>query len=188
MSDKLSKTKNPIFYYKNIDDFEIKAGGVIFYTFDKDECILKFLLINNNGIYEDFGGKTDLCDKSIFDTITREVEEESNKIFTRKEIFDKIKNKNPLYTKNSKYILYFCHIKDHEQYKSSMFGDREFHENIERTVEWISYNTLKTYDFINNNLNFRLKSKNFFKRIKYINNYYDKKYKKKKPTVNVENI
>ena len=110
MSDnvKLSKTKNPIFYYKNEIKYEIKAGGVIFYTFDRSCNKLKFLLINNNDIYEDFGGKTDLNDKTIIDTISREVEEESNQIFSKKEIYEKIKNKNPLYTKNSKYILYFC--------------------------------------------------------------------------------
>ena len=37
----------------------------------------------NDKIYEDFGGKTDMEDMTILDTISREVFEESNKIFKK---------------------------------------------------------------------------------------------------------
>ena len=44
--------------------------------------------------YEDFGGKTDKIDTCIEDTIAREAEEESNKIFKKSNVYNIIKPKN----------------------------------------------------------------------------------------------
>ena len=177
-----NKTK-PIFYYHNDINNEIKAGGIIFYHYDKHENDLKFLMINKNNIYEDFGGKTSLSDAIIEETVAREVEEESNSIFSKKSILTKIVNKTPLYTKNSKYLLYFCKLKNIEYFNPTIFGDKEFYDNIPRTVEWISIAKLNDNIFRHNNLNYRLRFKSFFDKINKINNFYSYKCK----NVNVTN-
>ena len=165
----------PIFYYDGKTDNEIKAGGVMFYTYDKKSRDLKFLMIKNRNRYEDFGGKTDSEDSSIEETIAREVEEESNGIFKKTDILDRIKDKKPIYTKNSKYLIYFCKLKKNENYNTDIFGDREFYEDIPRTVEWITYGTLKNSSFIKDNLNFRLKFKHFFDKMNKLNSKYIRK-------------
>jgi len=174
-----NKIKNPIFYYNDNKKYEIKAGGVMFYAYDYTDKILKFLMINYNNKYEDFGGKTSIADKCIFDTISREVEEESNNIFTKDDIYNHIIKKKPIYTKNSKYIIYFHKLDNHHDFKPDMFGDKEIYEDIPRTVEWIAYDTLKNAEFVKNKLNFRLKFKHFFKRIDKIYKQYNNKFNTK---------
>jgi len=158
--------EHPIFYYDDKTENEIKAGGVMFYTYDKKSRDLKFLMIKNRNRYEDFGGKTDKVDLSIEETVAREVEEESNGIFKKSDIIDRIKDKKPIYTKNSKYLIYFCKLKKNENYNADIFGDREFYENVPRTVEWLTYGALKNSSFVKDNLNFRLKFKHFFNKMK----------------------
>ena len=128
-------TKKPIFYFNNNKDNEIKAGGTLFYFYDKKCNVLKFLMIKCFGKYEDFGGKTEKKDPNIASTICREVEEESNFIFKKNKLLKRIKDLKPLYTKNSKYLVYFCKLADNENYDTSVFGSKEIYENIPRTVE-----------------------------------------------------
>ena len=148
-------TKKPIFYFNNDKDNEIKAGGTLFYFYDKKQNTLKFLMIKCFEKYEDFGGKTEINDIDIISTICREVEEESNFIFKKDNLSKRIKGLKPLYTKNSKYLIYLCKLTDDEDYDTEIFGDKEIYENIPRTVEWISYKELCTSDFIKNKLHFR---------------------------------
>jgi hypothetical protein len=177
------KINQPVFYYKNEKQSEIKAGGVVFYYYDRKNNELKFLLIKNREKYEDFGGKTDPLDKTIEETIAREVEEESNEIFTKTNIIKRIENKNPLYTKNSKYLLYFCRLKSSENYNPSIFGTKEIYENIPRTVEWISYDKLKNSSFIKKNLSYRLRFRTFFTKINKLHTFYKNKYTPNKKTI-----
>ena len=172
IKSKVRKQKNPVFYFNNDKENEIKAGGVLFYFYDKKKNTLKFLMINNRNKYEDFGGKTDRIDKNIISTVSREVEEESNCIFSKKSIFNRIKNMTPIYTKNSKYVIYFCKLSDSEDYNPEIFGQREIYENILRTIEWIPYNKLRDNEFIKNKLNFRLKFSSFFTKIKKLHKRY----------------
>jgi len=166
------KNKKPVFYHNNDFDKEIKAGGILFYIYDKVSNELKFLMINCNNRYEDFGGKTDHVDCCVEDTIAREVYEESNYIFEKDIMISKLKKRKPIYTKNSKYLLYLCKLKKKECYDASIFGDKEIHENIPRTIEWIPYHTLLQLRFLKNKLNFRLKSQVFFRRIEKLHNKY----------------
>src|ERR1700744_3977297 len=101
------KCDRPIFQYTDSDNVvsDVKAGGVLFYKIDDDDHI-KFLMIKNRGKYEDFGGCTDNGDKNIMETIAREVQEESNNIFKKKDILNRIKTITPIYSKISKYLLY----------------------------------------------------------------------------------
>lgn len=154
----------PTFYYKDKEDCELRAGGLIPYRFNTESNEYDFLMIKSRGKYEDFGGRTDMRDKCIEDTVAREVEEESNKIIKKGEINKIIKDpsfpeKHKLYTKYSKYIVYLIETK--KNYNPKKFGTKEFHDNIYRTVEWVPYSKLIDKEFINKQLHFRLKYKYF---------------------------
>lgn len=148
-----------VFYYKGNYYNEIKAGGVLFYQFNKQNE-LQLLLINKNGIYEDFGGKTEFIDSSIFDTITREVIEESNNVLNNEFFKDKLSyNQKHIYIKKSKYLLFLIKLEQH--YDLNNFGNMEIINNIPRTVELIDY-----IDFKNIKLHIRLINNNAINKIK----------------------
>lgn len=158
------RKNQPEFYYSD-NNLPVKAGGVIFYHIDENN-VLSLLLIKNRNKYEDFGGKTDSVDSCYQDTVAREVEEESNGYFKKDYILKEIKNKQPIYTKNSKYIIYFIEL--NEYIDPTIFGDKEIYENIPRTVEWVRAIDLKKSKFIRSSLNFRLRFKDFFDKINSI--------------------
>lgn len=144
----------PTFYL--VDDYEkenpIRAGGVLFYK-KNDVGKYELLMIYSRDRYEDFGGQTDPTDEDLVDTVSREAEEESNKIFTKEFIKEKIKDIEPIYIKNCKYMLYIVEIDKY--YDPKIFGDKEIHEDIDRTMEWVPYDELK-----HKRLNFRLTDRN----------------------------
>lgn len=137
----------PIFYYNNDITKEIKAGGIIFYRVNRKN--IEFFLIKTEWRkqYEDFGGKTDIKDKDIWETACREADEESNGIFKKKDLYKYIKNQIGLYTIKSKYIFFFYEIKDMNLH-SKDFGNLEFCENVKRIVEIIQLN-----DILNKKIN-----------------------------------
>jgi hypothetical protein len=131
----------PIFKYKNN---YIKAGGVLFYRiYDNDK---EFLVIEENNKYSDLGGKIEEYDKNIYDTISREVYEESNNYFEKDKIYNiLIQNENKgIYIKNAKYLLYILNI--------NLIDNNIITSNI----KWISRNLLiekhhpRLRDIINN--------------------------------------
>ena len=132
-----NKNNRPTFYLDDDIEKPLRAGGVLFYRFDIEEMEYKLLLIYSRDKYEDFGGCTDEIDKNIKETASREVEEESNHIFSKKYILDNISDEKSVYITHSKYILYFIELQ--EDYDPIVFGDREIHDGFDRTVEWISY-------------------------------------------------
>lgn len=121
----------PTFYYKDI--YPIRAGGVLLYRMVLNDIFI--LMINNNGIYEDIGGKTDTLDKTYNDTIRREVMEESNNIININK-FD-----NPIYFAKSKYIMYI--MQTNENYDCNIFGNIELFNSMKRTFEWVHINDIK---------------------------------------------
>jgi hypothetical protein len=77
-SKKKSKSPRPKFLYNNK---EVLSAGVLFYTLIDDKTY--FLLRKDNSKknqnkWSDLGGKSDKEDKVLFDTITREILEETN--------------------------------------------------------------------------------------------------------------
>ena len=143
------KDDRPTFYHQNDKGKPIRAGGVLFYKLDKDAY--KLLLIYSRNNYEDFGGCTDNIDKNIKETVSREVAEESNFVFSQKFVQDKLNDEKSVYITKSKYILYFIELK--EDYDPNIFGDKEHHDGFDRTVEWIPYS-----EFDDLKLNWRLKN------------------------------
>lgn len=156
--------------FYNYDNLPIRAGGVMFYYINKNKTI-DFLMMECNGKLEDFGGRTDYKDINFKHTVAREVEEESNCIFTKEKVLELISYEKPIYSKHSKYIIFFIELKI--KINPKIFGNKEYYDNISRSVSWINVSFLKN----NKNkykLNPRLKCKSFYDKIteieKNINN------------------
>ena len=75
-----------------------------------------------------------------------------------------------IYSKPSKYLTYF--IPTDMEYDPVSFGNKELHDDIDRTVEWIPYNILKNKNTFHNKLHFRLKNNSFIDTIKEIHKLY----------------
>ncbi len=121
----------------------IKSSGILFFTISNNEIYI--LMINKGYTLEDFGGKSDVNDKSIYDIACREAAEESNNIFPQDELYNCINNSlvyhiNP----KAKYCLYFIYLDELIDVKQ--FGDEEIHGKIKRTVKWISLSEFEKGD------------------------------------------
>jgi hypothetical protein len=161
-------TKRPTFYFNNDEKQPITAGGVLFYKIVNNK--MELLVIENRNVYEDFGGCTDEKDKDIYHTVSRETYEESNKIFKKKNIRDRIiKTDKYIYSPKSKYILFILKATDEEEeLTTERFGSRELHDDIYRTVKWISIDKFLASNTIRFKMNFRLKNKYIFDMLKNI--------------------
>ena len=155
------KQNRPVFNFKGN---EVSAGGIIFYRVNDNNIDL--LLIENNRSIEDIGGQTDKEDSDIYETVSREVEEESNKIFKQKNLIKRLKDPSTkhVYTKKSKYIIFLLEAtKDEKKLKKTDFGTTELHDNIKRTIKWIPLEIFLDKDIISEKLNWRLKNGILFK-------------------------
>ena len=84
------------------------------------------MLIKSRGKYEDIGGRVDKQDKTIYDTVLREANEETNGVLNNISIFDRIKDSNYIYNAKSKYALFIIEATDAEcKLESEIFGDKE---------------------------------------------------------------
>jgi len=150
--------KRPTFYFENDPTKPIRAGGVLIYKKYKDD--IKFLLIRKltfgDNMHEDIGGKTDINDIDIYDTISREVSEETNKVINCEIIKEQIKNGTPLYVPFSKYLIYLVEANEEQiKLKPSSFGNEELHDSIKRKIYWIY-----AYNFIHDRYNFNPRMNN----------------------------
>jgi len=144
------KHLRPTFYYNEDKNMPIRASGCLIYKIYNNE--IKFLMIKktHDEKYEDIGGKTDINDITEFDTISREVEEETNMVIDKNIIKYQLSRSKSVYISNSKYILYLIEANSYERnLKSKYFGRKEIKDNINRTVEWIGIENI-----IENKLNF----------------------------------
>jgi hypothetical protein len=144
-NNEINNKLRPTFYFDNDETKEIKAGGVIFYKYyNKNiEILLSHIEINN--IYEDLGGKTSYKDKNIYDTIAREVDEESNSLFKKKHIKErllKLKSESYIYIEHCKYLLFFLPASNREQkFKKYHFGKIEKYTKNNRMINWLKMTT-----------------------------------------------
>lgn len=157
-------------------DLPVTAGGVIFYKFTKNT--MKILLIDSDRFIEDIGGTAEVKDIDIHDCIAREVEEESNNVFKKNNILNRIKKSNYIYLPNSKYIVYFIKsTKKEELLRAVDFGKKEIHDNIKRTIKWYDIKKVLTSKIINK-LNYRIRNGTVFKKLRDLRDekfYYDEK-------------
>jgi len=156
-----AKKNRKIFYLNDDPEKELTAGGVLIYKFTDGK--LKLLIQESRGLYEDLGGRADDDDKNIHSTIAREAYEESNKLLKKKSIKERLSKAEYVYSKPNKYIVYVIKASDEEvNLKSKDFGSKEEHDDIDRTIKWISLDKFLESDIIKYKLNFRLKNKNLF--------------------------
>src|SRR4051794_7748616 len=116
MSKKNIKQK-PIFNITLKDsneEIKISAGGVILYRINKNKN-LELLLMTNRNKYEDLGGTSDIGDHDIYDTVSREVYEESNGLINKKSIMDRIQKSDFIVSKTCKYIIFIIEANQKEK-------------------------------------------------------------------------
>ncbi len=139
---KRSSPTRPTFYTDSHKP--IRAGGVLFINPQKGWLMQKHREKKGKGkyIYVDFGGKTEYCDNSIQDCISRETLEESN------EHIDNINWEKAEYYYNdtSKYLLSVIHVPTSFVPDPTVMGDVETFTSIQRTVQWINPENITNKD------------------------------------------
>uniref|UniRef100_A0A6C0EAI7 Nudix hydrolase domain-containing protein n=1 Tax=viral metagenome TaxID=1070528 RepID=A0A6C0EAI7_9ZZZZ len=149
-------TDRKAFYYNNDKSKPVTAAGLIIYKFEEDK--MKLLLIESRGQYEDIGGRVDEDDKTIIDTVVREVYEESNKLIKRKNTRKKLQDAPSVYNAKCKYVVYFIEAtKRQKEMTKKDFGDKELHDNIKRTISWIDTDVVNDSKIVKYKLAWRLK-------------------------------
>jgi hypothetical protein len=143
---KVNKSQlRPTFYFNSDNSKPIRAGGILFYKIINNEPY--FLMIDNtySKCIEDIGGKTDFNDKSINNTIIREVDEETNSLINKKCIYSVLfKNSKKFYCEYSKYMLYLVKADEYiSNLTTESFGDIEKHTGFDRKIYWYSRDEIK---------------------------------------------
>lgn len=158
----------PTFYFNNDITKPIRAGGLILYRFNNNS--MELLLEESRGIIEDIGGKSDYEDKDIYEMIAREVDEESNNVLDKKDIYLRLVNANNyVYIEKSKYIVFLLEANMKENILDKKdFGNKEFHDNIDRKIKWMKLNVFLLPEIIKYKLNWRIKNKLVFDMLKQI--------------------
>jgi sulfur transfer complex TusBCD TusB component (DsrH family) len=144
------------FYYEDSNEQPILAAGVLFI---KEENGKKFVLMqkkiekDKQDEYSDFGGKIDIRDDTIVDTIARELGEELNdglyEIVKKEHVYldtiEKLKNIileniiKLIYQRTAKYFVIIAKLPKNIMLDFEKIGTREELDKINRTVHWISY-------------------------------------------------
>jgi hypothetical protein len=115
----------------------ITACGVLFYS--GMHGFLMQLVPNKkrDTILSDFGGKVDAKDNSPFQTLTREIQEETNGKLPHYDV--ESSTIGVCYIPESKYILFICQApQSFDDMDLLSFGSSEEHSSIPRTVSWVS--------------------------------------------------
>ena len=157
--------RKKFFFDTENETYEITAGGAIFYKYDSDNR-LQLLLMTNRNKYEDLGGCVDRTDETIYHTVAREVHEESNGQISQR-IITRLRNSPFVVSQKSKYIVFFVAASEAESNLTGAdFGDREIHDDFERTIDWIPVDVFLNKYTIRDKLNFRLKNRKVFELVK----------------------
>lgn len=155
------KSKRKTLFLNDDEAKPITAGGVLIYKNFGGK--LKFLVIDSRNMYEDIGGKIDQEDNTIYDTVAREVEEETNGQIKAKNIVNRVKNAPYIYTPRSKYVIFIVQASSREELlKKEDFGDMEIHDNFKRYIGWIEKSILLTPEIIKTKLNPRMRNRLLF--------------------------
>jgi hypothetical protein len=118
----------------------VSACGCLFYRFNSNN-VLQLLLIKykdkNWPRLDDFGGQVDKNDEDLYATIYRETLEESNGFINITLDRPNYKSVKYFYNHKSKYFFMLAHV---DLYKdTTVFGNVEIHDNINRIVSWFDY-------------------------------------------------
>lgn len=119
----------------------VKACGLILVHYSDEPY---FLLQKKKNRYEDFGGRVDPSDQTVFDTITREATEESNGQLDRESLLQRLFTSTVFYYHQQANYLYAILPATAEEASliDSDFGSIEAHDQIERQVSWVPLSQL----------------------------------------------
>ena len=123
------------------NNYTICACGCLFVN-KQSKKILLMQYLDVETKLDDFGGKVDHQDRDKFETICREVSEESNGIINRQIILNLTRTNKCFgcYTESSKYFFLTIEVDDTFYPDTSIFGNREIYENINRVINWHNIN------------------------------------------------
>lgn len=173
---KASSNKRTIMYLNDDDAKPVTAAGALIYK--RSAGKMKILIMENRNKYEDIGGKIDPTDESIYHAAGREIEEETNGMIKQDDIVERLKVAPYIYVPRSKYLIFIVEAtKEEKKLKKDDFGDREIHDDFPRTIGWIRRDALTKSTVIQFKMNWRMKSKSLFDKLKDIENQF--KFKKK---------
>ena len=129
------------FYYMDDPTKPIRAGGVLLFNQQKSKIKLLMIKKTHQLMYEDIGGKTSSFDDNIFETISREVSEETNNLINSEIIKKQMQFGKCFYMSHAKYLLIIVKANPYERrLKAVDFGDKEIQDDIDRTFEWVNLN------------------------------------------------
>ena len=120
----------PTFYYK---DQPVRATGLLPYV--NVNGVIYFLFRQTKKqkyMWSDIGGKTDKKDKTIRDTLIREVTEETNNQYNLKKCIDFSKITARLYHNKSKYLLHL--IREDKRFSGYHYRGLDIESII---LEWL---------------------------------------------------
>lgn len=177
VSDKKThKTKQKVIYLNGDPDKPVMASGALIYKNVSGR--MKLLIIDTKSRYEDIGGKIDITDNTIYDSTSREIEEETNGIIKKQDIIDRLRTAKYIYISKAKYLVFLLEATPTERkLQKSDFGNREIHDNYARTIGWIDRYQLTKKSIIKYRLNYRLRKKKLFDMLLIIENQF--KYRKR---------
>ena len=164
------KFKSRSKYNLQFHGLQVKASGILLYHIVDNEL---FILVSEKKIrnkkssnsdseeykiiWEDFGGKVDSTDKTIYDTAVRETLEESNFIFNEEYLraeIQKIFPQNFAWNADCCYGTFILPLQ--EKIDPTILGEKELHDNLDRVCKWVSYNDFMYY---RKKIHIRLKTK-----------------------------
>ena len=123
-------------YFENT----ISACGCLFYKIvdGRIKLLLYNYLDSKDAPLDDFGGKVDLYDRNVYETMRREVLEETNNLI---DIFyiNSERFKEYFYVKFSKYYTALIEVDEDFFPDTSIFGTKECLEGIDRVIKWYDY-------------------------------------------------
>lgn len=161
------KNVRTVMYLEDDPAKPVTAGGVLIYKNINNK--MKLLVIENNGKYEDIGGKIDADDSNIFSAVAREVQEETNSQIEADSIIERLENADYIYVAGSKYVIYIVEASDSEKkLRKKDFGDREEHDDFPRTIGWLSREELTKPAVITCKMNWRIRTKTLFDKLSTI--------------------
>ena len=168
--------KRKEFFFNDDPSKPVLAAGLILYRMNESKMHL--LMVSDPKI-SDIGGKVEHIDKSVHETVVREVLEETNNILSI--TLDRLKNCTQIYIPSSKYVIHILKANDSEKnLSSSDFGDKEINDSdksLKRDIIWIDLTTMFSPLFVKSKLNPRVMSKDLRSRLKSLesNDKFSKK-------------
>lgn len=135
-------SKRKVFIDDDANSIICACGCLFVNKYSKKLLLIQYL--DTNKRLDDLGGKVDHIDNTKYDTIFREVDEESNGLINKQIISKLLLSNNyfECYSNKSKYFFLVIEVDDSFFPDTTVFGRNELCENINRVIEWHDITTV----------------------------------------------